>query len=145
MIGVRAMLGTGLISIVNLAPLAPRLPLKSMDKVSFLLFFVELELAKDIDLNNFQDVLTFFINLLKIGMEQPVYAQQQPVYAPQEGEMVFVQPEAYSPQLQIVEYAKPEPVHEAEPEHELGNYQQAEEEPESAKMNDPNMPQTYDF
>jgi hypothetical protein len=77
--------------------------------------------------------------------QQPVYDQQQPVYAPQQVEPVFVQPEAYSPQPQIVEYAKLQSVHEAEPEHELGNYQQAEEETESPKMNDPNMPQTYDF
>jgi hypothetical protein len=101
--------------------------------------------------------LTFFINSQKIGLGQPVYAPQQPVYAPQQPVYApqqpvyapqqpdYAPPKAYEPQLEIVEYAKPEPVHKAEPEHELEHYQQAEEELESAKMNDPNMPQTYDF
>jgi hypothetical protein len=77
--------------------------------------------------------------------QHAVYMPQHPVYMPQQVDPVFEPPKAYEPQPQIVEYAKPEPVHKAEPEHELEHYQQAKEEPESAKMNDPNMPQTYDF
>lgn len=144
------MLRKGLISIVILAPLAPRLLLKSTDKVNFLLFFLRNGIGKGNRFQRFLEVLTFFINLLKIAQQQ-AYAPQQQAYAPQQP--VFVQPVAYAPQPQVVEYAKaepvqePEPVYEKEPEpvHEIGDYQQAEEEPESGKMNDPNMPATYDF